>query len=205
VEVAVADGYPLFCEALERAVRSWPEFELLECCTDPELVLDLLDRVKPPVLLCDPMSLKIPVEELLEHAGEQTKVVVVTIDPQPQDVYEMLAAGVTGCLGKDCASREVCDALNAAARGDTVLGKSVQPVLAKELRLRRQSNREFLTERELEVLRLMMRDLSAPEIAEELDIGTATVKTHQSHIYERLGVAGAKGAIVQAMRSGLIE
>lgn len=112
---------------------------------------------------------------------------------------------MVGCLGKDCSGREVCDALTAAARGDSVLGTSIQPILAKGRRLRRAGNREFLTDRELEVLKLMMLDLSAPEIAERLEIGTATVKTHQSHIYERLGVAGAKGALVQAMRSGLIE
>ena len=119
---------------------------------------------------------------------------------------KMLAAGVAGCLGKDCSAREVCHAVNAAARGDGPrLGTSIQPVLAHELRLRRAGTREFLTERELEVLKLMMEDLSAPEIGERLEIGTATVKTHQSKIYGRLGVAGGRGALVQAMRTGLIE
>jgi NarL family two-component system response regulator LiaR len=201
----LADAHPLFCEALERTVRSWPEFELLAVCHGGKDVLEVLERVSPAVLLCDPRSIAVPAGELISRAGESTRLVVVTIDPSPEDVYDMLAAGVAGCLGKDCSAREVCHALNAAARGDATLGESIQPVLAQELRLRRAGTREFLTERELEVLKLMMEDLSAPEIGERLEIGTATVKTHQSHIYERLGVAGAKGALVQAMRSGLIE
>jgi DNA-binding NarL/FixJ family response regulator len=204
VSVVIADAHPVFRHGLELAVRSWPEFELLHSAADAS-VLDLLKRDPPSVLLADPTSIRVNDRDLLQAAGERTRLVLITSDPKPAEIYSGLAAGVAGYLRKDCSPREVCDTLSAASRGDPRIGASVQPLLAKELRLRRAGTRPFLTQRETEVLKLMARNLSAPQIAEVLEIGTATVKTHQGHIYERLGVHGAKAALVQAMRTGLLE
>jgi two-component system nitrate/nitrite response regulator NarL len=204
VSVALADSHPLTQDTLERTLRSWPEFDLLHVVSDVA-VIELLISARPSVLLVDPMSIGVSGQELLQAAEGRSRLVVITFDPKPEQVYELLTCGVVGFLGKDCRKREVCDAVAAAARGDVVIGASVQPLLARELRLRRSGAREFLTARELEVLKLMATGLNSPDIAERLEIGTATVKTHQAHIYERLEVHDGKAALVQAMRLGLIE
>jgi two-component system nitrate/nitrite response regulator NarL len=204
VTVALADSHPLTQDTLERTLRSWPEFELGAVVAD-NAVIELLATSSPRVLVVDPASVGVGGEELMEAADGRSRVVIVTFDPKPDQIYEMLTRGAAGFLGKDCKKREVCDAVAGAARGDVVLGASVQPLLASELRLRRAGTREFLTGRELEVLKLMATGLNAPHIAAELEIGTATVKTHQEHLYERLGVHDGKAAVVEAMRLGLIE
>lgn len=204
VTVALADSHPLTQDTLERTLRSWPEFELCAVVGDAS-VIELLASAPPTVLVVDPASIGLSGDELLAVAGDRSRLVVITFEPRPQQIYELLKAGVVGFLGKDCRKREACDAVAAAARGDVMLGASVQPLLARELRLRHTGANEYLTTRELEVLKLMAAGLNAPAIGAHLEIGAATVKTHQGHIYERLEVHDAKAALVQAMRLGLIE
>jgi len=204
VSVVLADSHPLTQDTLERTLRSWPEFDLSHVVSDAA-VIELLRDARPRVLVADPMSIGIRGEELLAAADGCSRLVVITSEPRPEQIYELLRGGVVGFLSKDCSKREVCDAVAAAARGDVLLGASVQPLLAQELRLRRRGASEFLTARELEVLKLMAVGLNAPAVGAQLGIGAATVKTHQGHIYERLEVHDAKSALVQAMRLGLIE
>jgi two-component system nitrate/nitrite response regulator NarL len=204
VGVVVADAHPLFLDALERTVRAWPEFELLGVAADAS-VLDLLEQLAPHVLLIDPTTLALTPTDVIAAMGGDTRVLVITSSPEPAVVYSALEAGVSGFLAKDASPREVCDAIAIVARGESFLGASVQPGLASEIRLRGSGSSEFLTQREREVLALIAGGLSAPEIARRLKIGTATVKTHQHHIYERLGVRERAGAVAAAMRRGLIE
>jgi two-component system, NarL family, nitrate/nitrite response regulator NarL len=204
VSVALADSHPLTQDTLERTLRSWPEFDLRHVVRDAA-VIELLTSARAGVLVVDPVSIGISGQELLQAADGRSRLVVITFDPKPEQIYELLTHGVVGFLGKDCRKREVCDAVAAAARGEVLIGASVQPLLARELRLRRTGAREFLTTRELEVLKLMATGLNAPDIAARLQIGTATVKTHQGHMYERLEVHDGKAAVFQAMRLGLLE
>jgi two-component system nitrate/nitrite response regulator NarL len=204
VSVALADSHPLTQDALERTLRSWPEFDLRHVVSDTAVV-EVLTSARPSVLVVDPISVGVSGQELLQAAEGHSRLVVITFDPKPEQIHELLTRGVVGFLGKDCRKREVCDAVAAAARGDVLIGASLQPLLACELRLRRTGASEFLTTRELEVLMLMATGLNAPDIAVRLEIGTATVKTHQAHVYERLEVHDGKAAVVQAMRLGLIE
>jgi two-component system, NarL family, nitrate/nitrite response regulator NarL len=204
VSVALADSHPLTQDTLERTLRSWPEFDLRYVVSDAA-VIELLRSASARVLVVDPVSIGISGQELLQAADGRSRIVVITFDPTAEQIYELLTHGVVGLLGKDCRKREVCDAVAAAARGDVLIGASVQPLLARELRLRRTGADKFLTTRELQVLKLMATGLNAPDVAARLEIGTATVKTHQSHIYERLEVHDGKAALVKAMRLGFIE
>jgi two-component system, NarL family, nitrate/nitrite response regulator NarL len=203
LSVVVADAYPLFRDALERAVRSWPEFELAGSA-GREHLFDIIDEASPDVLVIDHLTLGIDVGGLLaQFAG--VRVLLISNDPGPTDVYAAIEMGAAGYLGKDCSPRELCDAIAIVGRGEAFIGAGVQEGLASEIRLRGTGSGEFLTAREREVLTLIADGLSAPEIARHLKIGTATVKTHQHHIYERLGVRERAAAVAQAMRRGLIE
>lgn len=168
-------------------------------------VREIVAQQAPCVLLLDPDSIGVPGQEVVEDLSHHCRIVVVRMEPRPEEIYRLLTAGAVGFLGKDCSAQEVRDAISAAARGEARIGASIQPLLADELRLRRAGTREFLTDRELEILKLMADGLTAPEIAAKLEIGTATVKTHQSNMYARFGVHDAKAAIVHAMRLKLIE
>lgn len=205
VSVVVVDAHPLYRDALERTVKAWPEFELLTPPEDKRAPIESLEQLQPDVLILDPTTISVDRRELLTRARDRARVVFISASPQPAEIYTALEAGAAGYLAKDCPAREICDAIAAVARGEEILGASIQPALASEIRLRAVGPREYLTEREHEVLVLIADGMSAPEIARRLTIGTATVKTHLHHIYERLGVRERAEAVATAMRRGLIE
>jgi two-component system nitrate/nitrite response regulator NarL len=107
-------------------------------------------------------------------------------------------------MPKAWAAERICDALIAVARGEVVLPEEVQAGLAAAIR----SNagpKIHLTPREMDVLRGLVAGKSAPAIAAELHVSTATVKTHLKTLYEKLGVSDRAAAVAEAMRRGLIE
>jgi two-component system, NarL family, nitrate/nitrite response regulator NarL len=108
-------------------------------------------------------------------------------------------------LTKDASADQLCEAIRAAARGETVLARGVIDGVAHEIRLRAGTGRIRLTERERAVLRLIADGLSLPAIARELHLAKATVKTHVAHVYDKLDVSERAAAVAEAMRRGLLE
>jgi two-component system nitrate/nitrite response regulator NarL len=120
-------------------------------------------------------------------------------------VYSAIAKGAAGYLTKYADARELCDAISAVARGRTVLAPELQTGIAGEIRLRAVHDRPFLSDREREILKLVAKGVTAPEIGKMLHLSTATVKTHLHHVYEKLKVAERAAAVAEAMRRGLLE
>jgi len=204
VGVVVADSHPLYLESLERNVRLRPEFELLGVAEGPEL-LDVLEATRPRVLVVDHTTIGIDRRELLGRAGAASRVLLICTDPEPEEIYASMADGASGYLAKDCPRQELCETIAALARGEERLGVSIQPAIASAIRLRESVPRDFLTDREREILLLMCDGLSAPAIGERVCVSLPTVKTHQHHIFEKLGATERAMAVAIALRRGLIE
>jgi two-component system nitrate/nitrite response regulator NarL len=205
VRVLVADAQPMYLEALERAIREWPEFELVGAVGAEEFVGELR-RVQPDVALVDPDALgSEATAAVLDLAGGQVRLLFLSAEPDPSAIYRAIECGVAGYLSKDCDARELCRAISAAARGRDILSPAVQPALVKEIRLRSREDRPFLTEREQQILRLVADGKTTPQIAKALGLSPTTVKTHLTHIYEKLDAHERAEAVHQAMRRGLIE
>jgi len=137
------------------------------------------------------------------------RVLVLTTFDLDEYVYEALRAGASGFLVKDLPDHELTAGVRAAARGDTMLAPSVTHRLI-ETYLRRPPNPSLpaeadeLTPREMEVWRLLALGRSNAEIASELVVGDATVKTHVARVIAKLGVRDRIQAIVLAHESGLL-
>jgi two-component system nitrate/nitrite response regulator NarL len=108
-------------------------------------------------------------------------------------------------LTKAATLTAIYDAIAAVARGETVLAPEVQSGLVSELRAREQPQRSFLSEREMQVLRLSADGLTGPEIGARLYISSSTVKTHVKSLLEKLEVSDRAAAVAEAMRRGLID
>ena len=121
-------------------------------------------------------------------------------------VHEVLSAGAAGYLPKIVERTQVCDAIETIARGGTVLDPSLQDGLVAAIHPQHvNSELPWLTERESEILVLIADGLTAPRIGERLHLAPGTVKTHLSHLYEKLGVSDRAACVAEAMRRGLIE
>jgi two-component system, NarL family, nitrate/nitrite response regulator NarL len=208
VRVLAADPQPLYRDALTRAIRERPELELVGQAGDGREALEAIGNEQPDVAVIDRTLDGLSGEQILNAVGRDslpTRVVMIAAEPEPRLVYAAIADGAAGYLTKDADARELCDAITAVAGGRTVISSHVQNGIASEIRLRAVDERPFLSERELEILKLVAEGLGAPQIGRRLCLATPTVKTHLHHVYEKLGVAERAAAVAEAMRRGLLE
>jgi two-component system nitrate/nitrite response regulator NarL len=208
VSVYVGEDHPIYLEGLVRALRQRPEFEVLGSSTDGRHALEEIRRLAPDVAILDenmPGLLGNEVLQAINRDGLATRVVMLSASIDSAVVFRAVANGVSAYLTKDSDRATICDAVAAVARGQTVLAPQVQAGLAGEVRLREHESRPALSPREHEILELTANGLSAPDIARDLQISAATVKTHLRNIYEKLGVSERAAAVAEAMRRGLLE
>jgi two-component system, NarL family, nitrate/nitrite response regulator NarL len=209
VTVLVADDHPLFREGIARAVRERPDLELVAELGDGQAALAGIRETSPAVAVVD---LRLPGLDgiAIAHAVSRdhlpTRVLLLSAFTDPRLVYEAMSSGAAGYFSKDADREAVLDAIAAVARGESRVEPGLQGGLFDELRQRAADDeRPLLTARELEIVRLMAEGLSAPAIAARLYLATATVKSHQAHIYDKLGVSDRAAAVAEAMRRGLLE
>ena len=207
--VLVADDHPLFREGVARAVRERPDLELVGEVGDGRAALAGIRELSPAVAVVD---LRLPevdgvgIANAVARDGLATRVLVLSAFTDPRLVYEAMSAGAAGFFSKDADREAVLDAVAAVARGESRVEPRLQSALFAEMRVRaRDDERPLLTPREREVLGLMADGLSAPAIGRRLYLATATVKSHQARIYEKLGVSDRAAAVATAMRAGLLE
>jgi two-component system nitrate/nitrite response regulator NarL len=209
VTVLVADDHPLFREGIARAVRERPDLELVAEAGDGRSALASIRELSPAVAVVDvrlPELDGVKIAGAVTRDGLPTRVFVLSAFTEPQLVYEAMAAGAAGYFSKDADREAVLDAVAAVARGESRVEPRLQSALFGELRERaRDDRRPLLTPREHEILRLMAEGLSAPAIGRRLYLATATVKSHQAHIYAKLEVSDRAAAVAEAMRRGLLE
>jgi DNA-binding NarL/FixJ family response regulator len=138
------------------------------------------------------------------------RVLVLTTFDHDEYVYEALHAGASGFLLKDAPPEALVAAVRAVAAGDALLAPAVTRRLVEDFARRRPApvpppGLAELTERELEVFRLVARGLSNVEIADRLHVGESTVKTHVGHVLSKLELRDRVQAVVLAYESGVVE
>jgi DNA-binding NarL/FixJ family response regulator len=157
--------------------------------------------LRPDLVL---MDLRMPVLDGASATAEITaaggpRVLVLTTYDTDTDILRAVEAGATGYLLKDTPRDQLVDAVRAAARGETVLAAPLAAKLMRQVR-----GVDQLTAREVEVLSLVARGLSNGEIAQELFIGEATVKSHLLHVFDKLGVSDRTAAVTTAIQKGIL-
>lgn len=208
VTVFVADDHPVYREGIARAIKMRPEFELIGEADDGRQALEDIKRLDPDVAILDVNMPNLSGQEVLnalKRDGVRSRVVFLSAFVDSELVYSAIAGGAGGFLSKNARRDDICDAVGAIARGQVVLAPEIQAGLASEIQVRERSERPVLTPREREVLALTAEGRSAPDIGRELHLSAATVKTHLSSLYEKLGVSDRAAAVAEAMRRGLLE
>ena len=204
----MADDHPIYREGLVRSVKERPEFELVAEATDGRAALEAIRELQPDVAVLDLRMPDLGGVEVLNAIGRDelsTRVVLLSASVESEVVYRAVAMGVGAYLSKEADRTAILDTVAAVARGETVLSPEIQSGLASQIQLRESSQRPVLTTREHEILLLTAEGLSAPDVAKELHLSTATVKTHLGSLYSKLGVSDRAAAVAVAMRTGLLE
>jgi DNA-binding NarL/FixJ family response regulator len=206
----VVDDQPLVRMGLRVLVDDEPDIELVGEAADGAEALALIRKQRPDVVLMDIRMPRVDGLEATRRLARETRVIVLTTFDLNEYVYEALRAGASGFLLKDAPADQLVTAIRVVAAGEALLAPSITKRLIEEFARRPPSNArpeelEALSPRELEVLQLVARGLSNAEIAGELYVGDATVKTHVSRILQKLTLRDRVQAVVLAYESGLMQ
>jgi DNA-binding NarL/FixJ family response regulator len=214
VRVLIADDQLLFREGLHTLLSVQPDLHVVGEARNGEEALRLAAVLKPDVILMDlrmPLLNGIAATRRLKTSQPECKVIVLTTFDDDEDLFEGLRAGAVGYLLKDVSSEKLVEAIRAVARGESFLQPSIAgKVIAEFARLSPQPSSnaqaliEPLSERELEILRLLSQGATNKEIASRLIITVGTVKNHVTNILAKLGVRDRTQAALKAKELGVI-
>jgi DNA-binding NarL/FixJ family response regulator len=216
IRVLLADDQALVRGGLRMIIDAQPDLEVVGEAADGRQALEAFHRLHPDVVV---MDIRMPNLDGLEAtrrlAGPDSpyhaRVLVLTTFDLDQYVYDALRAGASGFMLKDAPPAELCQAIRIVAAGEAMLAPSVTRRLigAYVAQAPRPADAgaclEQLTERELEVLKLVARGLSNAQIAESLVLGEATVKTHVARLLDKLELSNRVQAAILAYEAGLVE
>ena len=206
IRVLIADDHNIVREGLRMFLERDPELTVVGEAADGAEAIELARQLRPDVVLMDllmPVMDGIAAISAIRHELPDTEVIALTSVLESATVVAAVKAGAIGYLLKDTQVSELRRAIKAAATGQVQLSPQASIYLVREVRTPEKI--EALTEREMEVLRLLVQGQSNKEIARDLQIVEDTVKTHVKHILAKLGVQSRTQAVLSAIRLGLIS
>jgi DNA-binding NarL/FixJ family response regulator len=210
IRVLVVDDEELVRTGFRLVLDREPGIEVVGEAGDGQTAVALAGRLAPDVVLMDIRMPRLDGLEATRRIAAPTRVVILTTFDEDEYVYEALQAGASGFLLKYAPADDLVAAVRVVAQGEAMLAPTVTRRLVEEFaRPRRNPEAEArvaeLTAREREVLGLVARGLSNAEIADELIVSAATVKTHVARVLEKLGVRDRVQAVAVAYESGLVR
>jgi NarL family two-component system response regulator LiaR len=207
ISVVIADDHPFVRHGLRTYLETLEDMDVAGEATNGVEAVELVERLLPDVVLMDlvmPEMDGVGAIRRIREVAPSTRVIALTSFADDEKVFPAIKAGAAGYLLKDVRPADLADAVRKASRGEALLAPSVAARLMQEVSGERPAP-AGLTERELEVLRLIARGMSNKQIARELVVSEKTVKTHVSNILAKLHLADRTQAALYAVREGLAE
>jgi DNA-binding NarL/FixJ family response regulator len=202
IRVMLVDDHPAFRKGLAALITSHPDLEVVAEAGDGDEAIQLFRRHKPDIVL---MDLRLPgiggVETTIAIRKEfpEARVIVLTTFDLDEDIFRAVESGAKSYLLKDTSEVELAETIRAVHAGQ----ERLPPKLAERLALRQK--RPELSQRELEVLQLLVRGRSNKEIGSSLFITEDTVKAHLKTLFVKLDVQDRTDAAITAIRQGIVH
>jgi len=210
IRLVIADDHPVFRRGMRALLGTMPDLAVVGEAESGAAVVRLCAELAPDVVL---MDLQMPggtgIEATLEirRVSPVSRVLVVTLFEDDDSVFAALRAGALGYILKDTDEEEMVRAIRAVANGEAIFGPAIATRVLAYFAHDRSAPPAVvfpsLTEREREILHLVARGRSNPEIARELSLSPKTVANHVSNIFGKLQVADRVEAVIRAREAGL--
>jgi DNA-binding NarL/FixJ family response regulator len=210
IKILIVDDHPVVREGIGSMLKREADFKIVGEATNGSEAVEKARSLAPDVVL---MDLRMPgmdgVEAITRIREEkpEIKFIILTTYSDDEYIFKGIAAGARAYLLKDAPRDELFKAIRAVSRGESL----IQPVVASRVLdklaelSRKNPSAETLSEREIEVLRLMAKGVSNRDIADQLSITQSTVKTHITSIFQKLNVTTRTEAVTTALRRGIIQ
>lgn len=211
IKILIADDHPVVREGLSIMLSRERDMQVVGEAVNGEEAIKKAEELKPDIILMDLRMPRIDGVEAMHRikaALPGIKFIVLTTYDTDEYIFKGIEAGARAYLLKDAPREELFKAIRAVNRGDSLIEPGVaSKVLDRLLELSRQVKGadEQLSEREMEVLKLMAKGTSNKLIAAGLFIGESTVKTHIQNIFQKLGVNDRTEAVTEAIKRGIIH
>ena len=213
IRVLVVDDQELFRRGLTMLLAQDIDIEVVGEAADGVTGTDLAVALAPDVVLLDvrmPRRSGVDACRAIKEAVPSAKIIMLTVSDEEGDLYETVKNGAAGYLLKDSSIEEVAQAIRVVNEGQSLISPSMAIKLIDEFKQmskpdKAQTTALKLTERELEVLRLVARGLNNREVAKELFISENTVKNHVRNILEKLQLHSRMEAVMYAMKEKLLD
>ncbi len=209
IRILVADDHAIVLEGLNSLINTQADMEIVGHARDGVEVVLKASTLKPDVILLDlvmPGKDGIQVISELRREAPRARVLVLTGFAENYRVFQAIRAGATGYLLKETAPNAILEAIRTVYEGKAVLDPTVAFRVVRNLNDRWNDQwpaGEALTERELEVVKLVAQGLSNQEIAEVLEVSERTIGSHVSHILDKLHLTNRTQLALYALREGL--
>jgi DNA-binding NarL/FixJ family response regulator len=215
IKVLIVDDHALFRRGLQMVLEGESDIDVVGEANDGHEAIEKAEETAPDIVLMDvrmPKRTGIEATRMIKDMLPSTKILMLTISDEEADLYEAIKAGASGYLLKEISIEEVADAVRSVQAGQSLISPSMASKLLTEFAsmVKRRDERAQvpgprLTERELEVLKLVAKGMNNRDIGAELFISENTVKNHVRNILEKLHLHSRMEAVVYAVREKLLD
>ena len=212
VKILIADDHAFVREGTRRILEQEPDFEVVAEAGDGDEAVKYACDLKPDVALLDvsmPRMDGIEATKQIKALCPSVAILVLSAYDDDQFIFGLLEAGAAGYLLKSVRGKEIVEAIRAVHAGESVLHPSVARKVLNRFanvsgKLRKKRSPEVLTEREMEVLKMVTRGSSNKDIADALCLSVRTVQGHLANIFNKLRVSSRTEAVVHALKEGWV-
>lgn len=211
IRLLVVEDHRIVREGIQSLLEDVEDIEVVGAAADGCIGVTLAEQLQPDIVLMDlvlPCMDGVEATRVLTTRYPKMRVLVLTSFITEDKVFPAIKAGASGYLLKDTGARELIESIRQVHRGEPSLGAKIAAMVLAEINHpsgQKRLSPDPLTEREVEVLRLVARGLSNKEIAERLAISPETARTHVNRVLNKLHVASRVHATLFALRTGLAD
>ncbi|MBI4548188.1 MAG: response regulator transcription factor [Ignavibacteriae bacterium] len=215
IRILIADDHSIIRTGLQMLFKSDPEFFVVAEAENGKQALELIQQHNPDIAILDismPNISGIEATKLIKQKYPDVKVLILTIYENEEYVYQMIRAGANGYVLKDAGKKELFAAVRAVVAGKRFFSPGISELMierfikqTQEQQAVEEASKQVLTNREMEVLRLIAQGLTNVQIAEKLFLSVRTVSTHRGNIMLKLNIHDTAGLVRFAIKQGFLE
>lgn len=203
--IFIVDDHQMVIDGINLMIEGHDEFRVVGECTEPLLVADILQNIPVDLLITDvgmPGMSGVELTRILKNKFPNIKILALSMFGDSQIIAEMIDAGISGYILKNSGKKELIEALTKIAEGQNYFGQDITLQLMKSFKRSQEESR--LTDREIEIIRMIERDMTTREIAEKLFISERTVETHRKNILHKTNTQTVVGLLKYAYERKII-
>lgn len=212
IKIIIADDHQLFIDGIKSLVKTMKNMEIVAEVNNGKELLEVLEKTTCNIVLMDinmPEMDGIEATKLVKTKHPLLKILMLTMFSSRDYIEKLLRAGADGYILKNTGKAELQEAIETLMNGESYFSKEVTERIMEGLQKKKNMEKSTylveLTEREIDVLKLIVQEFTTAEIAEKLFISTHTVETHRKNLISKLNVRNIAGLVKYAMQNGLVE